>query len=164
VFLSRHFTAGWRKLGTFTITRTANCETRTGGNLVAYFCTPDLTILHAVWGPESPEQFLAQARWAVELAEKLRDAPAAERTSIARAAHEQNPYRTSKGMWGMQGMEHYTRYGHLKEKTLQPLNRANAEELFLKLVNEKASDEPVRIVQDRLFGPPTPSLRPRPRP
>ncbi|RPH40273.1 MAG: hypothetical protein EHM91_11290 [Planctomycetota bacterium] len=132
--------------------------------MVAYFCTPDLTILHAVWGPESSQQFLAQAKWAVELGEKLRNAPAAERAAIAGTAHDENPYRTSKGMWSGAGMEHYTRYGHLREKVLQPLNRDMARELFLKLVNEKASDDPVRIV-DRygLFGPPTPSLRPRPR-
>jgi hypothetical protein len=48
-------------------------------------------------------------------------------------------------MWRREGMAHYTRYRSLTERLLQPLNRANAEELFLKLVDEKASDEKVRI-------------------
>jgi hypothetical protein len=115
-----------------------NGEHKTGGNVVAYFCAPDLTILHAVWGPESPGRFLEQATWAVALAEKLRDAPAAERAAIARAAHDENPYERS-----------WTRiqYYHLREKVLLPLNRTLAEELFLKLVHEKASDDPVRIVE-----------------
>jgi len=122
--------------------------------VVAYFCTPDLTILHAVSGPESAPQFLQQAKWAVELAGKLRDAPAAERSAIARKAHEDNTYWRS---W-----VRIVQSLRLKDKILQPLNRANAEELFLELVNQRASDDPVRIVGNcDLFGPPIPSLRPR---
>jgi hypothetical protein len=131
--------------------------------VVAYFCTPDLTILHAVWGPESAPHFLQQATWAVELAERLRDAPAADRAAMARDAHLRNPYRT-KGMWSYGG-GHYEKYRHLEEKVLQPLSKTNADELFLKLVGEKASDEEVRIVDQSGFfrGSPIPSLRPRRR-
>jgi hypothetical protein len=131
-----------------------------GGNVVAYFCTPDLEILHAVWGPESPDRFLEQARFAVDLAEKLRNASAAKRSVIAREAHEENPYGRSKGLWNQAGGEHYVRYSHLKEKVLQPLTKATAEELFLKLVNEKSSDEKIREVN--WFEGPTPSSRRRP--
>ena len=130
--------------------------------MVAYFCTPDLTILHALWGPESPRQFLAQAKWAVELGENLRNAPAPERAAIAHEAHEKNTYGTSKGMWCAAGSEHYTRYARLREKVLQPLSRTTAEELFLKLVNEKASDEPVRVEDGfARFARPIPSSRRR---
>lgn len=117
--------------------------------MVAYFLTSDLTILHAVWGPESADHFLEQAKWAVALAEKLRDAPAAERSSIARTAHDENPYERS---WTR------TEYFHLRERVLLPLNRETSEELFLKLVHEKASDEEVRIVDLSNLVEPSPEL------
>jgi hypothetical protein len=135
-FLTEHFAAGWKKLGTFTYHRTPNCESRIGGNVVAYFCTPDLKILHAVWCPVQPRDFLEQATWAVELAGKLKSRPAGDWTAIARAAHERNPYLRNKGMWNGTGLDHETRYRLMMKKLLAPLD-PSASELFLQLVNEK---------------------------
>jgi hypothetical protein len=142
---------------------------KVGGNVVAYFCTPDLKILHAAWAPLAAEQFLSQAKWAVELSEKLRPTEAEERVAIARAAHLANPYRTfHQSYWADQGFEHTARYDRLLEKVLSPLDQS-ATELFKQLVNEVASDEEVRV--DRGFDPvssygnarkPIPSSRRRP--
>jgi hypothetical protein len=37
-----------------------------GGNVAAYFCTPDGLVLHAVAGPVDADTFLREARWANE--------------------------------------------------------------------------------------------------
>ena len=37
-----------------------------GGNVAAYFCTPDGLVLHAVAGPVGADTFLREARWANE--------------------------------------------------------------------------------------------------
>jgi hypothetical protein len=152
-FLASHFAAGWKKIGTFSIvcgaTPNGNCSTsrKVGGNVVAYFCTPDLRILHAVWGPESPERFLAEAGWAVDLEKRLRSVPEEQRAKAAREAHETNPYRLSKGMWNGQGLLHVERHDTVTTKLLTPLKDSEAD-LFLKLVNEKASREDVRVEKE----------------
>jgi hypothetical protein len=95
------------------------------------------------------DQFLSQAKWAADLADKLKSAEPKERSATARAAHLANPYRTGKrNYWSGQGLEHTARYDCLMEKVLAPLD-PSAAELFQKLVNETASDEEVKS-----FGPP----------
>jgi len=127
------------------VTPNGCCSTsdKVGGNVVAYFCTPDLQILHAVWGPESPERFLAEATWAVELAKRLRALPPEERVKAARDAHGTNPYRLSQGRCNR---SHQERYDFMASKALTPL-AASAADLFLKLVNERASEEEVRVCE-----------------
>ena len=88
-YLATHFRAAWRKVGTFTIRLTdAHPEgEREGGNVVAWFCTPDLRVIHAVGGAVTPEVFLEQAQWAVEMAGKLPMIPAEARASRIAKAH-----------------------------------------------------------------------------
>lgn len=76
-------------MGTFTIRLTdqAPAGRKEGGNVVAYFCTPDLEVLHAVGGAPTPDEFLRQAEWAVRLAERLDRGDAEERESLAARAH-----------------------------------------------------------------------------
>jgi hypothetical protein len=40
---------------------------KVGGNVAAYFCLSDGTVVHAVAGPLNARQFLQEARWAVDL-------------------------------------------------------------------------------------------------
>ena len=40
---------------------------KVGGNVAAYFCLSDGTVIHAVAGPLGARQFLQEARWAVDL-------------------------------------------------------------------------------------------------
>jgi hypothetical protein len=150
-FISKYFSAGWKKEGTFTIQ--PGCAAmndprparKLGGNVVAYFCTPDLKILHAIWGPVSADQFLSQAKWAVELWKGIAGLEPGVKIAAARSAHEANPYRSSNGnLWSGQALDHTARYDHLMEKVLAPLDKSAAE-LFQQLVNEKASDEKIRV-------------------
>ena len=62
-FVNDHFVSAWQKVGTF---RVVNGE-KQGGNVAAYFCRPDGTVLHAVAGPTDAKTFLSEARFAVEL-------------------------------------------------------------------------------------------------
>ena len=78
-------------MGTFTIRHTElnpNGQ-KEGGNVVAYFCTPDLEIVHAVGGSLGADDFLRQAEWAVRLAERLGRADHQEREELASQAHRE---------------------------------------------------------------------------
>ena len=69
-FLKGRYVAAWEKVGSFEIhPTTPNGEPRkVGGNVAAYFCTPDLRVLGATAGPVDPARFLAEAQRASELA------------------------------------------------------------------------------------------------
>jgi hypothetical protein len=49
-------------VGTFQIVGGA----KQGGNVAAYFCRPDGTVLHVIAGPVSADVLLREARWVVE--------------------------------------------------------------------------------------------------
>jgi hypothetical protein len=110
---------------------------------VAYFCTPDGDILHAVWGPATPQHFLDQATFAVELADKARNAPVEERADVVRAVHEERPYGKPIGLWYWETSDN--RYSYLKEKVMELLDKNTAEELFLRLGHEKPSSDDVKV-------------------
>src|SRR5947209_18926383 len=87
--MARHFVAAWKKVGTFSIDSTPNGgPTKSGGNVAAYFCTPDLEVLNAVAGPVSTETLLHEARWAVDLSNKRATCNGEERQIVARREHQ----------------------------------------------------------------------------
>lgn len=55
--------AAYQKVGTFRKQGAA----KQGGNVAAYFCRTDGTVLHAVPGPVDAAAFLRAARWAVDV-------------------------------------------------------------------------------------------------
>jgi hypothetical protein len=61
-YLDRHFVSAYQRVGTFLVAG----DQKQGGNVAAYFCTPDGLVLHAVAGPVDEATFLREARWAVE--------------------------------------------------------------------------------------------------
>lgn len=64
---------------------------RAGGNVAAYFCTPELEVVHALAGPVRRERFLEEARWAVETLEKARESTGGDREKLVaeiRRAHQ----------------------------------------------------------------------------
>jgi hypothetical protein len=61
-YLNRHFVSAFQKVATFQI----NGANKQGGNVAAYFGTPDGLVLHAVAGPVDADAFLREARWANE--------------------------------------------------------------------------------------------------
>lgn len=61
-YLNRRFVSSYQKVGTFTL----NGQQKQGGNVAAYFCTPDRRVIHAVAGPVKAAVLLREARWAVE--------------------------------------------------------------------------------------------------
>jgi hypothetical protein len=62
-YVGTHFVAAYQKVGTF---RKAG-DAKQGGNVAAYFCRTDGTVLHAVPGPVDAAAFLRAARWAVDV-------------------------------------------------------------------------------------------------
>jgi hypothetical protein len=84
-YLNRHFVSAFQKVATFRIV----AGQKQGGNVAAYFCTPEGRVLHAVAGPVDAEVFLREARWAketYELAQLDRPTPEQLRT-LFRKAH-----------------------------------------------------------------------------
>lgn len=61
-YVNTHFVSAFQKVATFGIAG----GQKQGGNVAAYFCTPDGLVLHAIAGPVDEEVFLREARWAVE--------------------------------------------------------------------------------------------------
>jgi hypothetical protein len=54
--------SAFQKVATFQV----NGGQKQGGNVAAYFCTPDGLVLHAVAGPVDAGPFLREARWVNE--------------------------------------------------------------------------------------------------
>jgi len=84
-YLDRHFVSAFQKVGTFQIVGGVQKQ---GGNVAAYFCTPQGEVLHALAGPVNGLTFLQESRWAketYELAQLEEPAPAAMRLFFRRA-------------------------------------------------------------------------------
>ena len=62
-FIGENFEATHQKVGTF---RVVNGQ-KQGGNVASYFCLSDGTVIHAVAGPLDAQQFLREAKWAVDV-------------------------------------------------------------------------------------------------
>jgi hypothetical protein len=61
-YMNTHFVSSYQKISNFRI----NGNKKQGGNVASYFCMPDGTVLHAVAGKVDADEFLREARWAVE--------------------------------------------------------------------------------------------------
>jgi hypothetical protein len=65
--LNERFRCAWKKVGTFTVlTEKGRIVGKQGGNVAAYFLTPDGRVLSATLGAVNPEYFLEEAKWALE--------------------------------------------------------------------------------------------------
>jgi hypothetical protein len=86
-YLNRHFASAFQKVATFQI----NGGRKQGGNVAAYFATPEGRVLHAVAGPVNAETFLREARWVHDTFElaQLHQLPAAELRVFFGKAHRE---------------------------------------------------------------------------
>ena len=83
-YLNRHFVSGFQKVATFQLI----AGQKQGGNVAAYFCTPEGRVLHAIAGPVDADTFLREAHWANEtyqLAQLDNLAPAGLQTFFRKA-------------------------------------------------------------------------------
>jgi len=63
-YVNEFFVSSYQKVATFKIVNGA----KQGGNVAAYFCSPDGRVLHCVAGPVDAATFLQEAKWVVETA------------------------------------------------------------------------------------------------
>lgn len=63
-FVSAHFVAAYQQKGDFDVKRVNGNLQKNGGNVVTYFCTPGLRVLHFVVGPVTPDRFITEAQFA----------------------------------------------------------------------------------------------------
>ncbi len=61
-YLNEHCVASYQKVGTFQVIN----GQKLGGNVAAYFCEPDGSVLHVVAGPVNAATLLREARWLIE--------------------------------------------------------------------------------------------------
>lgn len=84
-YLNDHCVSAFQKVGTF---RIVNGQ-KQGGNVAAYFCLGDGSVLHVVAGPVDAATLLREARWVVETRKlaifESRNDPAAYREFFRRA-------------------------------------------------------------------------------
>jgi hypothetical protein len=64
-YLNQHFVSSFQKVGTFRVVG----NTKQGGNVMSYFCTPGGNILDAIAGPVDAATLLREARWVVQTRE-----------------------------------------------------------------------------------------------
>jgi hypothetical protein len=84
-YLNWHFVSAFQKVATFEV----NGALKKGGNVAAYFCTPEGRVLHALAGPVNADKFLREARWANETFQLawLENQTAAQLQAFFRKAH-----------------------------------------------------------------------------
>ena len=73
-YLAANFVAAHQQVGSFEVVNQFGKLQKNGGNVASYFCDPAGRVIHALTGPASAEELLAEARWAVAL---CADQPAA---------------------------------------------------------------------------------------
>lgn len=140
--MAKHFAAGWKKVGTFAIVGKADTNMglqKVGGNVAAYFCTPDLRVLGAVGGPVSPQVFLREAERAVALADSTSNGFSED--AGARAIERPMP---REGLWNGSGNANYNVWRILSELPLSPLDLVYRD-VFEDALGETVSDVPVQF-------------------
>ena len=138
--MAKHFAAGWKKVGTFAIVGRPDTNMgvqKVGGNVAAYFCTPDLRVLGAVGGPVSPAVFLREAERAVALAESTSNGLSED--AGARALEAPMP---REGLWSGAGQDNLRVWRILTERPLAPLD-LTYRAVFEEALGETVSDAPV---------------------
>jgi hypothetical protein len=79
--------AAHQQVGEFQVVDQHGQLVKNGGNVATYFCTPDGRVVHATLGPVSPEELLAEARWAVQTFEPLQSASPDDQAAQMALAH-----------------------------------------------------------------------------
>ena len=115
-------------------------ERKVGGNVAAYFCTPDLRVLAAVGGPVPPDVFLREAQRAVSLAESTSSGFSEDAGSLIQISHEWHMPRV--GLWNGSGQAQLGVWRIVKDQPLAPLDRIY-QEVFERALGETISDAPV---------------------
>ena len=147
-FLAENFRSGWKKVGSFTIRETPNGGAiKIGGNVAAYFCTPDLRVIQGIAGNVTPEAFLKEAEFAMELSRKLQNTCFDESQFLAREALRDLP-QPRQWRWGGGGEGPLGSF--LAEKPLPDIEDVY-KLVFEGILREKVSDKDV--VRDSRFGP-----------
>lgn len=87
-YVEANFVTCYEQVGDFRVTATTNGQlARNGGNVVSYFCTPELKVINAIVGPVEAAQLLGAAHWSVNLSAKAKHAGPDDRLQICEAAH-----------------------------------------------------------------------------
>ena len=164
-YLNRHFVSAFQKVATFQI----NGANKQGGNVAAYFCTPGGLVLHAVAGPVDAGTFLREARWANETYQlaQLENPDQVQLQAFFRQAHRERlqqehgvgisqqlprPEAVSRKLLDQLFLQNarlpLTNQGKvhllLAVAPLPPLGQVY-QVVFLRILNEKISTEPVKV-------------------
>lgn len=140
--------AAWKKVGTFSIhtcPAEAGRTTKSGGNVMTYFCTPQLHVIHAIPGNVEADEFIREARWALELADRLAALAPTARPAAAGQEHATGVHMHKLPSWGAT----HTQTGLLlrahDKLARQPLPSLGlvSKYFFEEMLKEKLSDNPV---------------------
>ena len=87
--MNQHFVAAYQQVGDFKAVKTDATVTKNGGNVASHFLTPDGRVLHSVPGPVPAATLLDEARWAIELHQRVATTPRSNRGRLVSLAHQQ---------------------------------------------------------------------------
>lgn len=87
--LERHFVTSYQQVGNFKVTNVQGQLRKNGGNVAAYFCTPEGRVLHATAGPVSADELLDAAHWTLQRYGELEARPPAGWMAALSLAHQQ---------------------------------------------------------------------------
>jgi hypothetical protein len=78
-------------MGDFEVVRVGGKLQKNGGNVVTYFCTPDMRVLHFVVGPVSAGSLMDEAAWAHRVfdATRMKDRTGATKAKLVKTSREQ---------------------------------------------------------------------------
>ena len=116
--------------------------TKVGGNVAAYFCTPDLEVIQGIAGNVSADVFLREAKFALELSRKIQDTCFDEGRFLARDALQGRPSPGMQVRWNNLGAATGGLGSFLAEKPLPELEDLY-KSVFEGILGEKVSDADV---------------------
>jgi hypothetical protein len=158
-YLNAHCVAAVQKVATFTVAG----QQKQGGNVAAYFCTPDREVLHVVAGPVNEEVLLREARWVMDawsLAQLDNLEGPAQLKAFFRQAHSdrlsrEHQVRRSAKSVPMSLATLLDRHSELSTQGKVHLLLSNAplapiemvyRPVFERILNERISTDPVNVV------------------
>jgi hypothetical protein len=145
-YFGEHFVAAHQQVGSFEVVNQFGVLQKNGGNVASYFCTTDGRVIHAVTGPVSAKELLAEAQWAVA---RSSDREAGDDPERIAAAH-----REAVQADGLREITPAQRRIHqlLAQRPLPPLNEVYRT-IFEDILGQRVSRPDTDLAQaDRAFA------------
>jgi hypothetical protein len=147
--MEERFVAAYQQVGDFEAVKINGIVQKRGGNVASYFCTPTGRVIHAVVGPVSADQLLAEAQWAIDAYDLVTELDGGERLRQMSVLHAAAVTNGGNHWSGGSQIDRIHRL--LAEKPLPPLITV-LKEIFENILGQRISKAAPNIaLADRLL-------------